>query len=78
MKSLAGEPCIVRTSLEGEVKCTVPMKRLANGDCELDLRKGGEAILYTGGRIPTCDSTRLAVATDAANPFGFKRGAKTE
>lgn len=72
VKSLAGERCVVRPALEGDVKCTVPMQRRADGDYELELKRGGEAILYTGGTIPDCRVAPVASASAGANPFGLK------
>ncbi|MEX2567571.1 MAG: glycoside hydrolase family 95-like protein [Cyclobacteriaceae bacterium] len=52
VKSLAGEPCVVRPDLEGEVKILserpVELKDLNNGLYELNLDQGDEVLLYTG------------------------------
>lgn len=73
VKSLAGEPCRIRPGLDGDVKSTVPMKPAGPGVFDLTLPKGGEALLYTGPRIP--DATITPVPADPAktNTYGLPK-----
>jgi hypothetical protein len=71
VKSLAGEPCRIRPGLDGDLKSTVPMKRVEAGVFELDLRKGGEALLYTGSRIPSPVITPVAADPAKCNFYGL-------
>jgi len=52
VKSLAGEPCRIYPKLEGTVRSTVPMQALPDGSFSLPLKKGQEALLYTGEKLP--------------------------
>jgi len=68
VKSLAGEPCRVRPGMDGEVKATVAgkpvrLKSLGDGEYELPLAKGQEALLYTGETAP-----RTVVEPEPADP----------
>ena len=71
VKSLAGEPCRIRAGIDGEVKSTVPMRSTEAGVFELDLRKGGEALLYTGSRIPSPVITPVAADPAKCNFYGL-------
>jgi alpha-L-fucosidase 2 len=52
IKSLAGQPCLVKTGLSGEVKAygkrTHSVTQQANDVLLVDLKKGEEVVLYTG------------------------------
>ena len=57
VKSLAGEPCRIQPSLEGEVKVYAPgksisMRKIGAGLYELSLKRGDEVLLYVGDQIP--------------------------
>jgi alpha-L-fucosidase 2 len=73
VKSLAGEPCRIRPSLEGEVKATSPMNEFEPGLFDLKIAKGEEAFLYTGNSAP--DMTVAPVAADSTklNYYGLKK-----
>jgi alpha-L-fucosidase 2 len=71
IKSLAGEPCRIRPDLDGEVKATTPLKAMGDGTYELTLAKGGEAILYTGDTMPTCEVAPVAADPAKCNRYGL-------
>jgi hypothetical protein len=71
IKSLAGERCRIRPGLAGEVKATVPLKSVGEGAYDLDLPKGGEAILYTGASLPTCLVDAVAADPAKCNSYGL-------
>lgn len=52
IKSLAGEPCIVKTDMRGFIKSTgkrsFKLTKTNEGNLVIDLKKGEEVILYTG------------------------------
>jgi hypothetical protein len=52
IKSLAGQPCIVRTGMQGEIKAwgkrAFRITEKNKGDIEVDLKKGEEVVLYSG------------------------------
>ncbi|MDP4275073.1 MAG: hypothetical protein Q8907_12410 [Bacteroidota bacterium] len=51
IKSLAGEPCIIKCDLEGKIKLIAPktvLLKKRNNEIALNLKKGEEAILYVG------------------------------
>ena len=73
MKSLAGEPCRICPNLPGIVRATVPLKSVGNGVYELALKKGEEAILYTGDKLPTCEIRPVAANPARCNYFGQDR-----
>jgi hypothetical protein len=58
IKSLAGEPCRINPSLQGEVKASaagggvVDIRPLGGGAYDLKLEKGGEVVLYSGEKAP--------------------------
>lgn len=73
IKSLAGEPCVLRPGLEGRVRATVPLKPAADGAYELPLAKGEAALLYVGERppLPVIDSVKAD--PQRCNFYGLKR-----
>ncbi len=73
VKSLAGEPCRICPNLPGIVRATVPLKSVGNGVYELALKKGEEAILYTGDKLPTCEIRPVAANPARCNYFGQDR-----
>ena len=76
VKSLAGEPCIIQSDLPPDVKIIgIESNRLQqkNGKIILDLKKGEEAILYTGPNLPTFVIDALPMAKKEMNQWGLKR-----
>ena len=73
VKSLAGEPCRIWPNLSGAVHATVPFKSIGNGVYELALKKGDEAILYTGEKIPAGEIRPVAANLARCNYFGQDR-----
>ena len=75
IKSLAGEPCRVKTDLPGEIKLigpkTVQMHQ-QKGLVVLNLKKGEEVILYSGKRPETFVITALPVRPEEMNSWGEK------
>jgi alpha-L-fucosidase 2 len=71
VKSLAGERCRIRPGLEGEANATVPLKVLGDGVYELPLAKGGEAILFVGGKVPNCEVAPVAADPGKCNYYGL-------
>jgi alpha-L-fucosidase 2 len=76
IRSLAGEPCRVRPGLEGDVAVLaarpIALKPLGAGTYELDLRKGEEAILYSGREAPAVRVAPLPRRPADRNPFGLR------
>ncbi len=73
VKSLASEPCRIRPGLEGVVRATVPMKPLADGTYELDLKKNDEALLFVGQPLPSCEITPCAPESNRRNYYGLSK-----
>ena len=73
VKSLAGEPCRIRPSLEGEVKATSPMNEVEPGVFDLEIAKGGEAFLYTGDSAPVMTIAPVAADSTKLNYYGLKK-----
>ena len=52
IKSLAGQPCIVKTDMKGNIKSTgnrlFKLSKSSDGNLSIDVKKGEEVILYTG------------------------------
>jgi hypothetical protein len=71
IKSLAGEPCRIHPALDGEVKSNVPLKPLGGGVYELDLPKGGEAVLYSSAAQPHLSVTPVAAEPGRSNYYGI-------
>lgn len=76
LKSLAGEPCRVRTGLAGQVKATgarsFKITQVADGVVEIDLGKGEEVMLYAGEKIPPAIVAAVAAQPDRLNWYGLK------
>lgn len=75
IKSLAGEPCIIKCDLKGTIKLlaskNVSMQR--RGELiALNLPKGEEAILYTGVKPTSFDVTPLPTKAGTCNSWGLK------
>ena len=76
VKSLAGEPCIIQSDLPADVKMIgIAPSRLQhkNGKIILDLKKGEEAVLYTGPKPPFFVIDALPMAKKDMNQWGLKR-----
>jgi len=74
--SEAGAPCVLRTDLEGELTVRdrwggpKRWRRLANGDVQIDLRRGEEAVLHRKGDKPDLEVRPVSPnGTDA--PWGM-------
>ncbi len=75
IKSLAGEPCIIQSDLPPDVKIIgIPSNRLQqkNGKIMLDLKKGEEAVLYTGQKPPNFVIDALPMVKKDMNQWGLK------
>jgi len=77
VKSLAGEPCRIKPGIEGDLKVAsagqeVRVKVLGEGVYELDLAKGGEALLYAGDTVPETTITPVPADPAACNAWGVK------
>jgi alpha-L-fucosidase len=76
VKSLAGEPCRIQCDLPEPVRWigpeTVNLRR-NHGAIELDLKKGEEAILYSGDVPPSLDIAPLPVPGETNNAWGLKK-----
>lgn len=77
IKSLAGEPCILMPELEGVLQVTgsreFQLKKIKARLYSLDLRKGEEAILWSGDQVPDLTLLPVAIAENQWNSFGLKR-----
>ena len=76
VKSLAGEPCIIQSDLPPNVKVIgIASNRLhyKNGKIMLDLKKGEEAVLYTGPKPPSFVIEALPMEKKNMNQWGLKK-----
>jgi hypothetical protein len=74
VKSLAGEPCRIKTDLTGDVKIQgCRMIALGDGLFELKLLKGGEALLYCGEAPPSAVVAPLSIDPAKAYHFGMQK-----
>jgi alpha-L-fucosidase 2 len=75
LKSLAGEPCYVQPGLADPVHVSaeraIELKPLKNGIYQLDLRRGEEAVLYSGNEVPSLDILPVT-PQGSSNPWGLK------
>lgn len=71
VESLAGEPCRIRTGLEGEINTSpaLPLKDLGNGVVEIALPKGQSVVLHTGNAAPDT-AAKPAALNGPAKPWG--------
>ena len=75
IKSLAGEPCRVKTDLPPPVRCSLTKDLLtpnASGAYELNLRKGEEAMLHSGTSMPETRITEVPEEPSLCRSFGLK------
>lgn len=73
IQSLAGETCVLRPGLDGEVKATVPLKAVADGCYELKLAKGQAALLYVGDHAPEPIIEAVQSNPQGCHFYGLKR-----
>jgi hypothetical protein len=76
IKSLAGEPCRLKTDLaEPIVAEGIPQSavRRVNGLMEIDLKRGEEVVLHTGGVKPPFTIEPLSNQSGLLNPWGAKK-----
>jgi hypothetical protein len=76
VKSLAGEPCIIQSDFPADVKVIgIASNRLQqkNGKIILDLKKGEEAVLYSGPKLPFFLIDALPMAKKDMNQWGLKK-----
>jgi len=76
VKSLAGEPCRIRTDLAEPIVAegvSHPTIKRINGLLELDLKKGEEAVLFTQGTVKPFEIGPLASQSGVVNAWGCKK-----
>ena len=77
VKSLAGEPCRLKPSIEGEI-CIVKngqtVQKSLNKDETIDivLKKGEEALIYTGNEVPDLTISMVHIKESESNFWGVK------
>ncbi|WP_298350707.1 glycosyl hydrolase family 95 catalytic domain-containing protein [Runella sp.] len=75
IQSLAGDPCLIKADFMGEIKLiaskTVKMKQ-HDGVVELNLKKGEEAILYTGEKPKDFIISSLPMKVEDMNNWGVR------
>ena len=75
VKSLAGEPCTIKTDMKGSIKLvaskSVQMTQ-QNGLITLTLPKGEEAIIYSGTKPASFEVTPLQLNVEDYNSWGVK------
>ena len=79
VKSLAGEPCRIQATFPGTLRIegsTTANLRQHNGLIKLDLKKGEEAILYSGEKPAAWLVEPLPLAPAEANRWGAKNPSK--
>jgi hypothetical protein len=76
IKSLAGEPCVVIPGLEGPVRVSGNhvVTETRPGMYTLNLKKGEEAVLWSGDRMPNITLSPVEGEKDQYNPFGLGQG----
>jgi hypothetical protein len=81
IKSLAGEPCTIMPGLDGKVQVfgsrRFNLKELKPGLFELDIKKGEEAILFSGDKMPDLKITPVPAEKSKCNSFGLNFPAET-
>jgi hypothetical protein len=76
IKSLAGEPCRLRTDLAEPIVAvgiSPSAIRKVNGLLEIDLKKGEEVVLHTQGVAPLFTIEPLSNQSGVANAWGAKK-----
>ena len=76
IKSLAGEPCLVKTGFAGPIKVAginaKALENLTGGMVQLSLKKGETATLYTGDQLPDITIKPVNFLTNSS-PWGEKK-----
>ncbi|MCX6326913.1 MAG: alpha-L-fucosidase [Bacteroidia bacterium] len=75
IKSLAGEPCVIKSDLPGDIKIVgtkTANMRLHDGLIELNLKKGEEAVLYTGKKPESFVISALPMKPEEMNSWGVR------
>ena len=75
IKSLAGEPCIIKTDMKGTVKLVASkkVKMIQQGGLiTLTLPKGEEAIIYSGTKPTSFEVEPLQLKAEEYNSWGVK------
>jgi hypothetical protein len=77
IKSLAGEPCIVKPSMDVKPRISSKNKtkliEVEEGCYRIDLKKGEEVILYPGRKMADLSIESLPVDKDQTNFFGIRK-----
>ena len=79
VKSLAGEPCRIRPSIQGEISIvkngqTVQRSVNKNEIIEIELKKGEEALIYAGKKVPDLTVSPVHINEGEYNFWGVKAG----
>lgn len=77
VKSLAGEPCKIRPSMQGKISIdmngqTVQKSVNKNEIIEIELKKGEEAIIYAGNEVPDLTISPVHINEGEYNFWGVK------
>ncbi len=76
VQSLAGEVCRIRPNLPGPVRVAgdrqFAIRNLGDGLYELDLRRGEQAVLYSGDSVPELIVAPLPAKEGESNYYGLK------
>jgi hypothetical protein len=76
IKSRAGEPCVIIPGLEGQVQVAgnrkFKLEEIKPGVYSLDLKKGEEAVLWSGDKMPELTLSPVAAEKDKLNSFGLR------
>jgi alpha-L-fucosidase 2 len=77
VKSLAGEPCRIRPSIQGEINIvkngkTVQKNIKKNDIIEIELEKGEEAVIYAGNKVPNLIISPAQINVGEHNFWGVK------
>jgi alpha-L-fucosidase 2 len=76
VKSLAGEPCIIKSDLPEDMRLVGPKAtriRQSGGQVELDLKEGEDAVLYTGDKPDYFVVSALPMNGDEMNGWGIRK-----
>ncbi len=81
VKSLAGEPCRVRTSIDGAVHAVrtddagkrMTVKTVEDGVVAIELKKGEEVVLYGGDKMPEAVVSPVTADPAKCNFYGAKK-----
>ena len=81
IKSLAGEPCRIRPSIQGEISIvknghTVQKNVNKNEIIEIELKKGEEAVIYAGKIVPDLTVSPVHINEGEYNFWGVKADKK--